>query len=643
MRTQLRSALGLSFWVLFVSILLAACKQSTDTPVTPTPTKPVTEQPEPLTSVAKEKTGNQSVSQAEYEKIPLYVPASKKGGRAANVASVDLSVDMPAVGDQGSQGSCVGWATAYAFRSYLNYAETKQTYTDGAMFSPSFIYNQINGGKDEGSKITNALNLMVTQGVCTLKDMPYKSGNRDYLIQPTEEQKQKALTYKLAAWGRTVIRTDYLQECLSQKLPVIVSLKVISDLVQPTQKISGEFILNKNDEPVSLSGHAMVLVGYDDTRQAFKLMNSWGKAWGNSGYIWLSYSVVSQLVTNAYVGLSSAVLKSFVVIDPAAITNVSGQWTERAALPDAKRERANSFVIQDRVYVIGGSSMTQTTSTALSSMWMYDPGVNTWTKRADVPKGYVCYNNRAIFTIGQKAYVNLTDSYGDNPTLFEYDATNDSWREKNRFSNAKDFSYAIGFSYTGKGYLGFNSFGGTTWPQAKVLWEYDPQKDTWSKKAELPFDVQAIISAYGVIGDNLYILVNGGGVPQKNGEKIIYAYNLATNVWTRKASFIDALKTSDFVSFVLNNKLYCGLGSMFGYTQINGSDTSYPNLFYVYDPANDVWEISKPFPGPGPGRLYGVGVAIADRAFVGLGYSYPPYTTDLKNKVLYGDWWEFKP
>jgi hypothetical protein len=35
--------------------------------------------------------------------------------------AVDLSKYMPPVGDQGNQGSCVGWATAYAARAY--YAE----------------------------------------------------------------------------------------------------------------------------------------------------------------------------------------------------------------------------------------------------------------------------------------------------------------------------------------------------------------------------------------------------------------------------------------------------------------------------------------------------------------------------------------
>ena len=43
-------------------------------------------------------------------------------------------------------------------------------------------------------------------------------------------------------------------------------------------------------------GHAMVIVGYDDNLAytggtgAFKVLNSWGTDWGNSGYFWLTYN-----------------------------------------------------------------------------------------------------------------------------------------------------------------------------------------------------------------------------------------------------------------------------------------------------------------------------------------------------------------
>jgi hypothetical protein len=35
--------------------------------------------------------------------------------------------------------------------------------------------------------------------------------------------------------------------------------------------------------------HALCIVGYDDSLQAYKVRNSWGPNWGNGGYLWISY------------------------------------------------------------------------------------------------------------------------------------------------------------------------------------------------------------------------------------------------------------------------------------------------------------------------------------------------------------------
>ena len=45
----------------------------------------------------------------------------------------------------------------------------------------------------------------------------------------------------------------------------------------------------------------MTVVGYDDTRQAFKIINSWGPAWGEGGFGWISYNAFEQGAREAYV------------------------------------------------------------------------------------------------------------------------------------------------------------------------------------------------------------------------------------------------------------------------------------------------------------------------------------------------------
>ena len=48
-------------------------------------------------------------------------------------------------------------------------------------------------------------------------------------------------------------------------------------------------------------GHAIVIVGFNDSLKAFKFMNSWGTDWGNKGYGWISYRNVKNAVREAYI------------------------------------------------------------------------------------------------------------------------------------------------------------------------------------------------------------------------------------------------------------------------------------------------------------------------------------------------------
>src|SRR5262249_55515703 len=41
--------------------------------------------------------------------------------------------------------------------------------------------------------------------------------------------------------------------------------------------------------------HAMCVVGYDDDKKAYLLMNSWGKGWGENGFCWVSYGLLQKI------------------------------------------------------------------------------------------------------------------------------------------------------------------------------------------------------------------------------------------------------------------------------------------------------------------------------------------------------------
>ena len=212
---------------------------------------------------------------------------------------IDLSDNFPPAGNQGQQGSCTAWATAYALKSYQERMEIgwSLTTSDGHVdpnhvFSPAFIYNQINGGENRGSRIDEALQLIVERGAATWATMPYNQD--DYRTQPSSLAFQEAASFKAAEMKRAN-GTQAIKAALANRLPVVAGIFVYNSLydligTNSVYQIAGASCYGGG------CGHAVTIVGYDDEKYggAFKIINSWGRSWGDDGYFWLPYQFARQ-------------------------------------------------------------------------------------------------------------------------------------------------------------------------------------------------------------------------------------------------------------------------------------------------------------------------------------------------------------
>ncbi len=299
-------------------------------PVTPTPPQQ-SEEIKPGTTVGF---GAILLSTDEYTKLPA-IQDPQIGARTlkdpALPASYDLSPKMPPVDNQGPQGSCVAWSVAYAARSYWNSTSKNLSYlgTDGKrndenVFSPAFIYNQINKGVDNGSRVDQALQLLANAGVCSWKDMPYNP--LDFKTQPTTTQKQKALAFKIKKWGRINNNETTFKRFLYFDYPVIITALLDENFNQLKEKdANGEYIWKTSSG--GNDGHAMVIVGYDDAKKAFKVQNSWSDKWANKGFIWLAYELVPKVIKEAYIIVSGEVNPK--LVRPVLLTEESGDLTAK--------------------------------------------------------------------------------------------------------------------------------------------------------------------------------------------------------------------------------------------------------------------------------------------------------------------------
>ena len=215
--------------------------------------------------------------------------------------SVDLSGNAPQPGNQGKQNSCVGWAIAYALKTYQEKIEQRWSLLSNGRsdparhFSAAFIYNQINNGRDAGSTFIDALNVLSNQGAATLADMPYSEA--DFLAQPSAASRSNASRYRIDFWRQVNVRdTNEVKAQLNAGYPVLIGATVDEGFLS----LAANQVWRQHTGQ-RLGGHAMTLVGYDDGRRAFRVINSWGTGWGDNGYGWIDYDFSRQVINEGYI------------------------------------------------------------------------------------------------------------------------------------------------------------------------------------------------------------------------------------------------------------------------------------------------------------------------------------------------------
>lgn len=216
-----------------------------------------------------------------------------RDGEAELPARVDLSDHMPPPGHQGQIGSCAAWATAYALRSYQENLERGWgADSDSEVFSPSFLYNLFTDGEDTGSHFPGLFALLEERGCATLASMPY---TEDLSVQPDEEALEEAREFRIASYARLdPSNVQGIKAVLAGGEPVVFAATVYQDFVS----YSGGVYRLRGAPPYG--GHGMTLVGYDDELGAFRLINSWGRSWGDGGYAWIDYDTFVETAHEAY-------------------------------------------------------------------------------------------------------------------------------------------------------------------------------------------------------------------------------------------------------------------------------------------------------------------------------------------------------
>lgn len=201
--------------------------------------------------------------------------------------------------DQGACGSCWAFASIAAFwsNSILNYRkrnpEVKKVGADGKLeydiadapmptplMSVQPLLNCIakSEGNCGGGLHSSAFNHFVEFGAI-LSDQEYAA--------KANPCKQKLGT-RAVAWDYVNYPPDKLPSVKQLKEALLEHgpLTVLVHMDDPFKAYKGGVFNERNTRMVN---HAVLLLGWDDGKKAWLLLNSWGTQWGEEGYMWIAW------------------------------------------------------------------------------------------------------------------------------------------------------------------------------------------------------------------------------------------------------------------------------------------------------------------------------------------------------------------
>ncbi|HMQ46142.1 MAG TPA: C1 family peptidase [Saprospiraceae bacterium] len=218
-------------------------------------------------------------------------------GNGTLPSKVDLTQSFPPIGDQGAYGTCVAWAVGYNLKTAIEAMDKGFKTGDlnaSRQFSPKDLFWSISsadkGADCNGTYFEPALDVLLNRGIATMQTVPY-DGLGD-CSGSSSSWSGEAANYKIANYRKVDLNINELKGYIADNRPLAIGCKLGDNFMQ----WDSDDVLTAHSSFANVgqhANHAMALVGYDDNKGpngAFRIINSWGNRWGDTGSIWVDYN-----------------------------------------------------------------------------------------------------------------------------------------------------------------------------------------------------------------------------------------------------------------------------------------------------------------------------------------------------------------
>lgn len=217
-------------------------------------------------------------------------------------AKADLAEHSPEILSQGKLGACVAHAIVEGWqisRRVHNWKKGRLSYFTGLkVFRPSRLYVYWNAKvvegtpprSDSGCTVHGALKGVEAQSLCREDLWEYRPQN--FGVQPPAKCYSDATTHGKSPYTKVFQSLNTIKESIASGNPVIFGAVLFESCYTRRVAHTGVIPLPDKERDAITGGHCMLLVGYDDNTRLFKLQNSWGRIWGDSGFGYIPYDYV---------------------------------------------------------------------------------------------------------------------------------------------------------------------------------------------------------------------------------------------------------------------------------------------------------------------------------------------------------------